>query len=72
MISSSIVALLVFDITSYQSFENLQRWLDEVKANANEHIRIVVIGNKSDQYEKRTVKKELAQEFANSIHAAYF
>lgn len=44
------MALLVFDITSYQSFENLQRWLEEVKTNANEHIRIVVVGNKSDQY----------------------
>lgn len=32
---SSIVALLVFDITSYQSFENLQRWLEEVRTNAN-------------------------------------
>lgn len=43
-----------------------------MRTNANEHIRIVVIGNKADLYEKRTVNKEQSQQFASKIGASYF
>jgi Ras-related protein Rab-2A len=69
---SSIVAILVFDVTSPQSFENLQKWLDEIKNNATENIRVVVVGNKTDLSDRRTVRKEVAQEFASNLGVPYF
>lgn len=66
------MALLVFDIASAQSFESLQRWLEEVRANASEHIRIIVVGNKADLEDRRAVQREVAQEWATSIGAPYF
>jgi Ras-related protein Rab-2A len=44
----SIAALLVFDITSQQSFDNLNSWLYELKTNSHQKISIVLIGNKKD------------------------
>lgn len=45
--------LLVYDITNYQSFENLEDWFNMVKkANEEADIQPVVslIGNKSENY----------------------
>lgn len=45
--------LLVYDITNYQSFENLEDWFSMVKkANEESDIQPVVslIGNKSEKY----------------------
>jgi GTPase SAR1 family protein len=50
----------------------LQRWLEEVRANASEQIRIVVVGNKADLEDRRAVRRDVAQEWASSIGAPYF
>jgi Ras-related protein Rab-2A len=44
----SIAALIVYDITRRESFENLSKWLYEVKSHSHEKVEIVLIGNKSD------------------------
>ncbi|KAG0626641.1 hypothetical protein M758_2G140300 [Ceratodon purpureus] len=41
-------AILVYDITKQQSFDHVQRWLDELRAHADANIVILLIGNKSD------------------------
>ena len=58
MISSSIVAFLVFDLTNQESFDELQRWVEEIKTHANEQTRLVLVGNKSDLSDKRVITKE--------------
>lgn len=45
-------ALLVYDITKKESFENVKRWLAETKENASKSINIILIGNKKDLEEK--------------------
>lgn len=49
----SICALLVYDVTNRESFENLIKWLEETKTYANEKITIMLIGNKTDLADKR-------------------
>lgn len=49
---SSIAAFLVFDLTKRDSFENLNKWLFEVKNNSHDKIQTVVIGNKYDLKDK--------------------
>uniref|UniRef100_A0A3Q3MWH8 RAB28, member RAS oncogene family n=1 Tax=Labrus bergylta TaxID=56723 RepID=A0A3Q3MWH8_9LABR len=58
--------LLVYDITNYQSFENLEDWFSMVKkANEESDIQPVVslIGNKIDLEHMRTVKNDKHQRF---------
>ena len=44
--------LLVYDITKRESFENIRRWLDEVKEFAPKAITLILVGNKKDLEEK--------------------
>lgn len=57
-------AMLVYDITKRQSFDNVARWVDELRAHADNSIRIILIGNKSDLEDLRAVPTEDAVEFA--------
>lgn len=60
---SAIIAILIFDISNKQSFENVQKWLEEIHMHGNEAIRIILIGNKSDLNDlgKRAVTTEEAE-----------
>ena len=51
----SIAAILVFDITSQRSFENLGNWLYEIKNHSHQKIHIMLIGNKKDLEAEREV-----------------
>ena len=50
--------IIVFDLTSKESFINLYDWLDEVKKSAPENTSILVFGNKSDLTAERQVTEE--------------
>jgi len=60
----SIVALLVYDITKRDTFENLGKWIDDAKTFSNEQTIIVLIGNKCDLAEQREIPTEEGQKFA--------
>ena len=49
---SAAGALLCYDITSKQSFENVQNWLEEAKSNGNDEMVICLVGNKNDMENK--------------------
>ena len=49
-------ALLVYDITRSNSFENLEKWTKQLKNYANEDIICLLIGNKSDLRQYRSIK----------------
>ncbi|ETW48159.1 GTP-binding protein YPTC4 [Plasmodium falciparum MaliPS096_E11] len=56
-------ALLVYDITRRETFNHLNRWLDEVRQNSNPHMAIILVGNKCD-LERREVSAEEGAQFA--------
>ena len=41
-------ALLIYDVTSRKSFENVNMWLETINESAMEDIVILLIGNKID------------------------
>mmetsp|Transcript_39858 Transcript_39858/g.100460 ORF Transcript_39858/g.100460 Transcript_39858/m.100460 type:complete len:203 (-) Transcript_39858:113-721(-) len=57
-------ALLVYDITRRETFEHLTSWLEDCRQYSNEHIVIMLIGNKSDKEAAREVTAEEGMEFA--------
>jgi len=60
------VALLIYDVTSEESFIKAQSWVKELKSNIVDDIMLVVVGNQVDK-EPRNVTPQLAEEYAKSI-----
>jgi Ras-related protein Rab-2A len=61
---SAIGALLVYDITRRESFIHVKSWLEEVKANGNPHMQILLVGNKNDLEGERVVSLEEGEKMA--------
>ncbi|KAH9626292.1 hypothetical protein KSS87_013929 [Heliosperma pusillum] len=57
-------ALLVYDVTKPTTFDNVSRWLKELRDHADSNIVIMLIGNKTDLKHLRAVAMEDAQSFA--------
>jgi len=60
----AVGALLVYDISKQVTFKNVERWLQELRENADRNIVIMLVGNKSDLRHLREVPTEEAKEFA--------
>ncbi|KAH0787288.1 small GTP-binding protein [Histomonas meleagridis] len=65
-------ALLVFDLTNRDSFENIGRWLQDIKDVARSDVVTLLLGNKSDLAADRKVSKVEAESFASLHHMQYF
>jgi Ras-related protein Rab-11A len=61
----AVGALLVYDISKSTSFENVTRWLKELRDHADNNIVIMLVGNKTDQRHLRAVPTEDATKFAS-------
>ncbi|CDP00152.1 unnamed protein product [Coffea canephora] len=57
----AVGALLVYDITKRQTFENVNRWLRELRDHADSNIVIMLAGNKSDLNYLRAVPEQDAR-----------
>jgi len=64
-------ALIVYDISSRDSFENAEFWLEEVKKHSASDIVILLIGNKSDLEERREVETSEATAFAEENNVSF-
>ena len=51
-------AFIVYDITRKLTFDNIDKWVTDLKTNGDKNISIILIGNKSDLEDKREVEKE--------------
>lgn len=60
----AVGAFIVYDISKSESYENVSKWLKELKENADENIVIELVGNKSDLDHLRAVPTEEAKHFA--------
>ena len=65
----AVGALLVYDISKHQTYENVQRWLKELRDHADANIVIMLVGNKSDLRHLRAVPTEEAKQFASTLMA---
>jgi len=54
-IRDSHVAVVVFDITSRESFEATSKWIADVRAQRGNDVILVLVGNKTDLADKRAV-----------------
>ena len=60
----AVGALLVYDIAKHLTYENVERWLKELRDHADANIVIMLVGNKSDLRHLRAVTTEEAKAFS--------
>lgn len=69
-------ALICYDMTSHDSFANLQRWIDKINLEAEKDCAVVIIGNKLDLADgpegARRVSTAEAKAFADKANAHFF
>lgn len=72
LLSSTLVgahgAIFMFDITRYSTLKNLTDWLtvfDNSNLTYNQEVPKILLGNKLDLMENRTISQEEAKDFAN-------
>ncbi|XP_076017778.1 ras-related protein Rab-15-like [Genypterus blacodes] len=56
--------VLVYDITSEQSFQHIAKWTSDVDEYALDEVQRILVGNKSDEEQKRQVTKEQGSKLA--------
>ena len=74
--------LLLFDVTNEDTFNNVSKWMKDIKDNANKavnsesgkelEIALYLIGNKIDLTDKRIISREQAETQAKSLGMKYF
>ena len=62
----AVGALLVYDIAKHLTYENVERWLNELRDHADSNIVIMLVGNKSDLRHLRAVPTDEAKAFAGN------
>nr|GLL16500.1 hypothetical protein SMAX5B_017674 [Ipomoea trifida] len=60
----AVGALVVYDVTRYDTFENIERWLKELRDQSGQNIVIMLVGNKADLRHLRAVSTDDAKAFA--------
>ena len=64
-------AFIVYDITKKDTFDSIEKWLNELKLNGDPGIVTFIIGNKNDLEEFRQVSKEEGEEKAKSFQCGF-
>jgi len=59
--------VMVYDVTSQESFDHVNDWLKEVNRYASEGTCKLLVGNKSDRTTEKVVTTEQAKDFADDI-----
>ena len=59
--------LVVYDVTSKTSFDNVDNWVSEIKEKASTDMKTMMIGNKIDLKDERAVSTEEALEKAKLL-----
>jgi GTPase SAR1 family protein len=57
----------VYDIAKHLTYENVERWLKELRDHADQNIVIMLVGNKSDLRHLRAVPTDEAKAFAGAL-----
>ena len=63
---------IVYDITSTQTFEDVEKWYEEINKSGDKGISIVLVGNKCDLEDERKVSVEMGEEKARNLNCPFF
>jgi small GTP-binding protein len=64
--------LLVYDVTNENSFKNVTKWIRNIKENALDNVKVVLVGNKVDLEQQRVISTEKGQKLAERHSCKFF
>ena len=70
--NNSDAFIIVYDITNSKSFENVTNWILQIKENASENVKSVLLGNKSDLEDKRVINEEKGKKLAKENNINFY
>ncbi len=47
--------ILVYSVTDLKSFQNVQKWIEQIKQNADRDVIVILVANKSDLKNNRVI-----------------
>ena len=56
--------ILIYDITSRKTFDNIKNWVTQIKEEVSEKVSIILVGNKIDDEKNRKVSTEEGEKMA--------
>ena len=69
---SASLAIIVYSIDSEESFNNIEKWLNDIKTQSSPDVKIFLIGNKADLDDKRKITREQGEKFSNEHKISFF
>ncbi|XP_052105755.1 ras-related protein Rab-6A isoform X3 [Mytilus californianus] len=70
-IRDSSVAVVVYDITNANSFQQTSKWIDDVRTERGSDVIIMLVGNKTDLSDKRQVTSEEGERKAKELNVMF-
>ena len=67
----AVGALVVYDVAKHLTFENVERWLRELKDHTDQKVVTMLVGNKSDLRHLRAVTTEEAKALAEKFDLSF-
>ena len=64
--------VLIYDVTSKRTYENIRKWLNQIKEEASNRISIILVANKIDCEGEREVSKEEGENLAKTSGLTLF
>lgn len=71
-IKDSAVAIVVYDVTNRQSFQSVEKWIEDAKNLRDDDVLLILAGNKADLNDHRQVSTEEAAEYAKKRNLLFF
>jgi len=63
---------IVYDITNETSFDNVEKWYEQIQSEKSKEIPIVLVGNKCDLENERKIPTEKGKDKAKNLKCAFF
>uniref|UniRef100_A0A3P8XP77 Uncharacterized protein n=1 Tax=Esox lucius TaxID=8010 RepID=A0A3P8XP77_ESOLU len=70
-IRDSTVAVVVYDITNLNSFQQTSKWIDDVRTERGSDVIIMLVGNKTDLGDKRQITIEEGEQRAKELSVMF-
>ena len=64
--------ILIYDITQRNTFENVIKWIEQIREEASDKVPIILVGNKIDEVDKRAVNTEEGEKMAQDFGIPFF
>lgn len=52
-IKDSAVAIVCYDVTNKESFQSVEKWIEDAKAIREDDVLLILVGNKADMDQQR-------------------